>query len=164
MISTLKSKDLEIRADKKTFDDGENHMARGKQQCKNTDGSNFKSKNHGKPSTKINNRSTNSNSDKKCFYYNKMGHFKKDCYSWIKKSKENQASTSQDHQDSANFADGYSDGEVLLASGKLKASKWILDSGCIYHMTHNKHWLSDYQELNEGKVIMNITILVQLLV
>ncbi|OAE31341.1 hypothetical protein AXG93_4510s1170 [Marchantia polymorpha subsp. ruderalis] len=102
----------------------------------------------------INNRSTNSNADKKCFYCNKMGHLKKDCYSWIKKTKENQASTSQVHQDSANFGDGYSDGEVLMASGKLKASEWILDSGCTYHMTHNKHWLSDYQELNEGKVIM----------
>ncbi|OAE23382.1 hypothetical protein AXG93_1660s1410 [Marchantia polymorpha subsp. ruderalis] len=116
---------------------------------------NFKSKNHGKPSAKINNRSTNSNADKKCFYCNKMDHLKKDCYSWIKKSKENQASISQGHQDSANFGDGYSDDEVLMASRKLKASEWILDSGCTYHMTHNKHWLSDYQELNEMKVLMS---------
>ncbi|OAE29974.1 hypothetical protein AXG93_669s1230 [Marchantia polymorpha subsp. ruderalis] len=64
VISALKSKDLEIRADKKTSGDSENHMACGKHQGKNTDGSNFKSKNHDKPSTKINNRSTNSNADK----------------------------------------------------------------------------------------------------
>ncbi|OAE23716.1 hypothetical protein AXG93_2253s1270 [Marchantia polymorpha subsp. ruderalis] len=61
VISALKSKDLEIRADKKTSGDGENHMTCVKQQRKNSDGSNFKSKNHGKPSAKINNRSTNSN-------------------------------------------------------------------------------------------------------
>ncbi|OAE31211.1 hypothetical protein AXG93_4188s1020 [Marchantia polymorpha subsp. ruderalis] len=151
VTSALKSKDLEIRADNKTSDDGKNHMARVKQQRKNSDGNNFKSKNHGKPSAKINNRSTNSNVDKKCFYCNKMGRLKKDCYSWIKKSKENQASTSQGHQDSANFDDGYNDVKVLMASGKLKVPEWILDSGCNYHMTHNKHWLSNHQELKEGK-------------
>ena len=31
---------------------------------------------------------------------------------------------------------------------------WLLDSGCTYHMTHDEHWLSDYKEINGGKVIM----------
>lgn len=52
------------------------------------------------------------------------------------------------------FCDGYNDGKVLMASAKLKDSEWILDSGCTYHMTHNEHWLSDYQDFNEGKVTM----------
>lgn len=42
-----------------------------------------------------------------------------------------------------------------MASRNLKASDWILDSGCTYHMTHNKNWLLNYQKLDEGKVLMN---------
>ncbi|OAE35925.1 hypothetical protein AXG93_879s1150 [Marchantia polymorpha subsp. ruderalis] len=97
-----------------------NHMARGKQQCKSTAGNNFKSKNHDKASTKINTQSTNFNADKKRFFCNKMDHIKKDCYSWIKNSKENQANTSQGHQDSENFGDGYNDGKVFMELAKLK--------------------------------------------
>lgn len=33
-------------------------------------------------------------------------------------------------------------------------SDWILDSGCTYHMTCNKDWLSDFKQLEGGKVIM----------
>lgn len=120
VIFAVKSKDLEIEADMKTSGDFRNHMARGKQQCKSTAGNNFKSKNHDKASTKINTQSTNFNADKKRFFCNKMDHIKKDCYSWIKNSKENQANTSQGHQDSENFGDGYNDGKVFMELAKLK--------------------------------------------
>ncbi|KAI5664694.1 hypothetical protein M9H77_24017 [Catharanthus roseus] len=32
---------------------------------------------------------------------------------------------------------------------------WVLDSGCSFHMTPNKHWFSKFKPLNQGKVFMD---------
>ncbi|KAI5681938.1 hypothetical protein M9H77_03166 [Catharanthus roseus] len=31
---------------------------------------------------------------------------------------------------------------------------WVLDSGCSFHMSPNKHWFSDFKTLNQGKLFM----------
>lgn len=142
MTFALWSKDFEIRADKKTSDDSKYHMSRGKQECKNTNESNSKLKNHGKTSTKINNKSINSNVDKKCFYCNKMSHIKKDCYSWIKKTRTLMLAYLKitKIQQTLVMATTTTKFSWHRKSWRLDGSDWILDSSCIHHMTHNKNW------------------------
>ena len=49
---------------------------------------------------------------------------------------------------------GCDSGEVLVSTMSEITSGWILDSGCTYHMTCKWDWLSDFHELEGGKVIM----------
>ena len=37
---------------------------------------------------------------------------------------------------------------------KAENEVWIMDSGCSYHMTPNKHSFLNYQEINGGKVLL----------
>ena len=51
----------------------------------------------------------------------------------------------------------------MLASIESTNGAWILDSDYTYHMTHRKDWLTDYQKIDRGKVILgdNRTCLVE---
>ena len=48
------------------------------------------------------------------------------------------------------------DGELLVVSdADSRASEnWILDSGCTFHMTHNRDWFSTYELMHKGVVLM----------
>ncbi|KAL5540237.1 hypothetical protein UlMin_044477 [Ulmus minor] len=46
--------------------------------------------------------------------------------------------------------DGYETADVLVASTS-HSDKWIMDSGCSYHMTSNGGWFEDYKEINGGQ-------------
>ncbi|XP_024026147.1 uncharacterized protein LOC112092973 [Morus notabilis] len=50
--------------------------------------------------------------------------------------------------------DGYESGKVLLVLSKAKDQDWVLDYDCTYHMTHNKSCLTNFREVNGGKVMM----------
>ena len=138
---------------------GENYFARGRDHQRN--GSNHtrprsSSRNRGRSSSKGPSGTRNRN----CNFCGKPGHFKKQCYAWLQKNKEKQDSKTSDFaqshesQDSANLSQGYDSGEVLVTSTESTADAWILDSGCTYHMTHRKDWLTDYQKIDGGKVIL----------
>ena len=47
-------------------------------------------------------------------------------------------------------------GELLIVSdADLRAGEnWILDSSCMFHMTHNRDWLSTYEPVHKGAVLM----------
>ncbi|KAL5557839.1 hypothetical protein UlMin_034050 [Ulmus minor] len=49
--------------------------------------------------------------------------------------------------------DGYETADVLVASTS-HSDKWIMDSGCSYHMTSNGGWFEDYKEINGGQVLL----------
>ena len=52
--------------------------------------------------------------------------------------------------------DGYDSTSVLLATGTQTNGKWVLDSGCTYHMCPDKNlvFFSIYMLFNGGEVMM----------
>ncbi|XXG43978.1 hypothetical protein AAC387_Pa01g3888 [Persea americana] len=52
-------------------------------------------------------------------------------------------------------AETNSDGaEVLSITVGSLATEWILDSGCSYHMCPYRDWFTNYQSIDDGKVLM----------
>ena len=44
---------------------------------------------------------------------------------------------------------------MVVSDVDSRASEnWILDSGCMFHMTPNWDWLSTYEHLHKGAVLM----------
>ena len=63
-----------------------------------------------------------------------------------------QASTSGE----ADVAEEGCIGELLTVySDKLDSTdEWILDSGCTFHMCHNRSWFYTFEKVNQGYVLM----------
>ena len=54
---------------------------------------------------------------RRCFFNNKLGHMKKDYYTWQRKNKEkNSSSNGNNKQKPTNYGDGYDSGDVLIIS------------------------------------------------
>lgn len=51
-------------------------------------------------------------------------------------------------------ADGYESSDVLTVSEEMCCDEWILDSGCLFHMTPNQEWFDSYKKVDAGKVLM----------
>ncbi|KAL4029866.1 hypothetical protein IC575_008094 [Cucumis melo] len=146
VLDALKTRNLEIKKERK---DGELLMARGRSEKKSWKGKerSFRSKSKGK--------------SRKCFLCHKEGHFKKNCP--LNKSRE--ASTSEanvtDGYNSAEITDGYDSAEtgyesaeVLMVSHRDIQDAWIMDSGCTFHMTPHRDFLTNFQKVDGGKVLL----------
>ncbi|KAH9657439.1 hypothetical protein KPL70_023077 [Citrus sinensis] len=85
----------------------------------------------------------------------KEGHFKKDCPERKNKEKDGpkrngDVAVASDEKDD----DGYDSAGVLLATGTQTNGKWVLDSGCTYHMCPDKNLFTSYRLFNGGEVMM----------
>ncbi|KAK0588992.1 hypothetical protein LWI29_008208 [Acer saccharum] len=147
-LSTLKSKELELKIERK--DNGENLFVRGRQHVKNY---NNNSNNKNKCRSKTPNhrsQSRNRNGSRKCYFCGKEGHIKKYCYEFKKKMQDK----TQTNGDAAIASKSYEPSEVLAVSTEDRSSEWILDSGCSFHMCPKKEMFTEFQELNSGSVLM----------
>lgn len=99
-------------------------------------------------------KSKSKNKTLKCFQCHKEGHFKIDCLeikNQRKKGKDmnGDAAVVFDEQE-----DDYDSVGILVASSNQIEGKWVLDSGCAYHMCPNKHLFTMNQPYEGGKVMM----------
>lgn len=88
-----------------------------------------------------------------CNYCHKEGHLKYDC-PILKRKGKLLVRREQQNKVSANVLDEYESAEVLMVSDFDVKDEWIMDLGCTFHMTPNKHFFVELEEFNGGKVVM----------
>ncbi|KAH9646639.1 hypothetical protein KPL70_024932 [Citrus sinensis] len=138
---SLSSKEVTRKSEVK---DGEGLTARGRPEKKD-----YSNKNRKRSKSKSKSKNL------KCFQCHKEGHFKKDCPERKNKDrdgpkKNGDAAVASDEKDD----EGYDSAGVLLVTGTQTNGKWVLDSGCTYHMCPDKNLFSSYRVFNGGEVMM----------
>ncbi|KAL8470418.1 hypothetical protein ACS0TY_033050 [Phlomoides rotata] len=81
----------------------------------------------------------------KCYKCNKVGHLKKNCP---------EIEDGNGTADAAVAADGYDSAEVLAISPDRLDDKWVLDSGCTFHMCPNECWFKNLEKLDGESVLL----------
>ncbi|KAH9782310.1 hypothetical protein KPL71_008845 [Citrus sinensis] len=137
--SALNTRELQEKRQNLDQETGEGLTVKG-QHYKNTE----KKKKQGKAKDK--------NKTLKCFQCHKEDHFKRDCPE--KKNKQYKEQRSENGDAAVVEEEGYESAGVLIASDVDQKGKWVLDSGCSFHMCPFKHHFSEYQEYDGGRVMM----------
>lgn len=55
----------------------------------------------------------------------------------------------------ANILDGYDNAEMLLLTERVSKNKWVMDSGCIFHMTLRLDLFVNIKHINSGGKVFN---------
>lgn len=142
----LKQKGLNTRGKQS---EGLYSETRGRASTRNDSGSNkngnyksknrFRSKSRGKQTMK---------QDKTCWVCGSDEHWKRDC------PERKRSSQFPKPGGSANVAKELPGPIALTASLVVSDSEWILDSGCTFHITPHKEFLSEFVEFEGNKVLM----------
>ena len=152
VVSALRSKDFELKTERNNSS-GESNYGRGKSPSKSSN-KNQSTKNKAKSQDGSNKGNDKEKELRTCFYCKKTGHLKKDCFKWKKNQKDKATTSTTENKDAANYGDCHDGGEVLLVNSNSQRSEWILDSGCTYHMTFHKEWLTDFKDITGGSVVL----------
>lgn len=157
VINSLRSKDMEMRAERVERKNGEVHMMRGRSQSMTRDnqsgyafGGKKKNRSLSRPKGKPKGR--------KCYGCGKTGHFIKDCYAEKNKLKEKVL----DETNVVTSSDEHCEVYVLLnpeptevnLTMKSHVHEWILDSGASIHVSSHKTWFENLQESESGHAIL----------
>ena len=84
-----------------------------------------------------------------CHWCKKPGHLKKDCFAW--KRKQASEGKSQNTSDCVEGVDPPA--QLLNVVDKGVSQRWIMDSGCSFHICPNKSWFHDLKEA-DGTVLL----------
>ncbi|KAH9668238.1 hypothetical protein KPL70_021339 [Citrus sinensis] len=87
----------------------------------------------------------------KCFQCHKEGHLKRDCPERKFKPKD---SVNRSGDAAIVEEEGYESAGVYVATDCSQKGKWILDSGCTFHMTPFKDYFTEYHIFDGGRVMM----------
>lgn len=89
------------------------------------------------------------NETRRCHFYKKLGHLKKDYFAFKRKqSKKNPK------PDAAEVAEKCEGPEVLNVIDSITGNEWILDSGCSFHMCPHNQWFMDLKYEKLGSVLL----------
>ncbi|KAK9054827.1 hypothetical protein SSX86_025906 [Deinandra increscens subsp. villosa] len=137
VLSAINSKELKRRSEIKE-EAGEGLFVRGRSESRSNKKKGFKrSKSKGKL---------------KCFVCGSEGHFKRECPEWKKKKGEYSSHKPQVNASQDDASDGYDSCDVLMVCDGQDDDKWILDSGCSYHMTPHKSFFKELSQRRMGTV------------
>ena len=98
----------------------------------------------------------------KCHFCGKQGHFKRDCFNYIKSLKDNEFKSDGKFkkgpaQQKACAAEEQSEDEVIGLYVKQTtpetATDWIIDSGASCHMSYDKTLFNEIEQLDEPQEI-----------
>lgn len=96
---------------------------------------------------------------KTCWVCGKDGHYKKQCFIWKERNKQ-QRDSSSERGESSNVTGQITDAAALMVSESLLSlgeefnKIWIMDTGCSFHMTPRRDWFITLDETCTGKVRM----------
>ncbi|KAH9687674.1 hypothetical protein KPL70_014852 [Citrus sinensis] len=96
-------------------------------------------------------KSKNKERDLKCFQCHKEGHFKRDCPEKKFKTKD---SRNQSGDAVVVEEEGYESAGVCVATKDSQKGKWVMDSGCTFHMCPFRNYFNEYQAIDGGRVMM----------
>ncbi|KAK3039652.1 hypothetical protein RJ639_027243 [Escallonia herrerae] len=85
----------------------------------------------------------------KCYHCHKEGHYKKDCPERKRKKKDNSKTA-----DTGVVEDNSNGARVLSITISSSDGRWILNTGCSYHMCLNRDWFATYRSFDGGKVLI----------
>ncbi|CAL9235463.1 unnamed protein product [Arabidopsis halleri] len=150
ITSAIRSKELELGASGKLPRQSSDALfvqEKGRFEKKDKGGDKSKQQNKGKSKGK-----------KTCWICGKDGHYKKQCYLW--KDRNKQQNGSKERGESSNATGQITDAAALMVSEALISlgddfkEKWIMDTGCSFHMTPRKDWFIELNESGAGRVRM----------
>ena len=73
---------------------------------------------------------------------------KKDCYARKKRME------SEDNDEAAVMVDKLQEIDALAISDQNPRDRWVIDSGCSYHMTSRREWFCEFEEITGGQVLL----------
>ncbi|KAL1192839.1 Retrovirus-related Pol polyprotein from transposon TNT 1-94 [Cardamine amara subsp. amara] len=140
VVNAAKSKETELKAKgiSTSQNSGEAYVARGRQQNRDQRNSGNRGRSRSKSGTKVT-----------CWFCKKEQHVKADCYAWKKRNggDDEDAMAAVVIEQSAGV-------DALSVSENWHQERWVIDSGCSYHMTSRRDWFDTFEELNSGQVLL----------
>lgn len=143
VLVALNSKELKKRVESKESG-GDGLFVRGRTDYRNNNGG------HNNSTSQSRSRSI---FKKRCHVCNSDKQFKRDCLEWKKKKSDGNGFKSHtNHVAPDDSSDGYDSADVLIVSTHEDKEKWVMDSGCSYHMTSVKSFFKDLKMQDLGSV------------
>ena len=148
IASAARSKEMEYKETSTVKLNGEGNYARGRSESRSRVSFAGKDKHRS--------RSESKDGKRLCWICGKEGHFKRQCYKWLERNKDQKHN--QDQGEASLAKDDARDLVGLLVaevnSVEVDRDEWVLDTGCYFHMTPRRDVFIDLQESASGRVRM----------